>query len=81
MPDSDGGGWWRDALALAVVVLVAGGFVFITAAAIQRYAPPRAVKTCTVHYTFSDHITYGSEWEVAEDEECGVAYIQSDDLG
>ncbi len=70
---------WRNALALVLAGLVAAGFVFITALAIQRFVPPSSHKTCSVFYTFSDHMTHGTEWQVAEDGVCEQIYLPDDE--
>ncbi len=70
---------WRNVLGLLAAMIVAGCFVVLVVSAIRHFVPPSSHKTCSVFYTFNDHMTHGTEWQVAEDEVCGQIYLPDDE--
>ncbi len=68
----------KNILALVAAMIVAGCFVVVVAAAIQRFVPPSPHITCAVHYTFSEYATHSTEWQIRDGESCGDIHVQDE---
>ncbi len=71
---------WKTFFGLIFTSIVAGVFIVLVAAAIQKFVPPNTHKTCSVFYQFNEFTTYGSEWKILDTETCGNIYIDSEFL-